>query len=64
MLGLGASVAIGAPELASVVALSAGATTAVAKEVVQRATLDRERKKHRLFLLFDLERRLAKGKKP
>jgi len=49
VLGLGASVAIGAPELASAVAISAGATTALAKEIVERAKLDRERKSHRHF---------------
>lgn len=59
-LGLGASVAIGAPDLAGAVAVSAGATTAVAKEIVQRGKFDRERKKHRLFLLFDVERRLSR----
>jgi hypothetical protein len=62
VLGLGASVAIGAPELASAVAVSAGATTAIAKEIVERAKFDRARKKHRLFLLFDVERRLVKRK--
>lgn len=60
VLGLGASVAMGAPELASAMAASAGATTAVAKEIVARAKFDRERKKHRLFLLFDVERRLSR----
>src|SRR5436853_2075662 len=63
VLGLGASLAIGAPELASAVAVSAGAATAVAKEMVERARFDRERKKHRLFLLFDTERQLAKSRR-
>lgn len=63
VLGLGASVAMGAPDLASVVAVSAGATTAVAREIVERSKLDRERKKHRLFLLFDIGRHLSRHRR-
>jgi hypothetical protein len=59
VVGLGASVAMGAPAVANVLALAVGATTAVAKEIVERSKLDRERKKHQLFLLFDIERRLS-----
>jgi hypothetical protein len=57
-LGLGAAWAMGAPDLAGVAAVTAGASTAAASEFVQRHTRDGERARNRLFLLFEVERQL------
>jgi hypothetical protein len=60
VLGLGASLALSAPDLAGVMAVAAGGTTATAMEFIERRKQENERKQHHLFLLFDVERRLGK----
>jgi hypothetical protein len=61
-LGLAAAIAVGAPDLAGVAAVAAGGSTAVAKEFLERHQRETERRKNRLFLLFDLERQLKANK--
>lgn len=61
-LGLAAAIAVGAPDLAGVAAVAAGGSTAVAKEFLERHQRETERRKNRLFLLFDLERQLKVNK--
>lgn len=58
-VALGASLAAGAYELAGVAAVAAGATTAAAREMLERTRQENERKKHRLFLLFEAGRQLS-----
>jgi hypothetical protein len=58
-LALGAALAVGTYELAGVAAVAAGASTAAAREILERRKQENERKKQRLFLLFDAERMLA-----
>lgn len=57
-LALGAAVAVGAPDLAGVAAVTAGTATAAAKEFLERRRQENERKKNRLFLLFSAQRAL------
>ena len=60
VIGLAASAAVGGPLLAGVAAVAAGLSGAVAKEYLGRQEREADRRSHRLFLLFDLERALGK----
>jgi hypothetical protein len=56
---MGVALAVGVPDLAGAVAVAAGGATAIANELLERHRQENERKKNRLFLLFDVDRSLA-----
>lgn len=58
LLMLGASVALGAPDIAGIIATATGLSTAAAREIQRRFKWDERRRKHQLFLLFDARRAL------
>jgi hypothetical protein len=59
-LALGAACAVGAPTLASVAAVLAGVSTAMAREIIARRSIEKDLKQNKLFFLFDAERFLKR----
>jgi hypothetical protein len=57
-IGLAVTTLVGGPALASAAALLCGVSAAFAKEYLDRFKADAERRKHRLFLLYEATRRL------
>ncbi len=55
-LALGAAFAVGAPILAYLAAVVAGASTTVAREIIERRSIEKGLRQNRLFFLFDAER--------
>jgi len=60
VVALGGVFATGGSELASVAVAAAGASNAIAKEFLDRYKYSQERKRNRLFLLFDAAKHLHK----
>lgn len=58
-VALGAAIAVEAPALAGATALAAGALSSVANELLARRKIDEERRRNRLFLLFEAKNQLG-----